>query len=62
MTDSKERKVDDHPIDARHDYLDSQRPPLPDNPRELVENPMVAPQMPENAPEDLRGDLFKDRE
>lgn len=30
------------------------------NPREIVENPAVAPQMIDQAPEDLRGDLFKD--
>lgn len=38
----------------------TQLPPLPKNPRELVENPAVAPEMLETAPEDLRGDLFRD--
>lgn len=32
----------------------------PQNPRELIENPAVTPEMLETAPEDLRGDLFKD--
>lgn len=62
MSDRKEDHLNDPSIDASQDNLDSQLPPLPENPRELIENPAVAPQMIETAPEDLRGDLFKDPE
>lgn len=60
MSDKEKDTSSDRLIETNQNDNDYQIPTLPENPRELVENPAVTPEMPETAPEDLRGDLFKD--
>lgn len=60
MSDKKEDTSSDRINEVNQDDSDSQPSTLPKNPRELVENPAVTPEMLETAPEDLRGDLFKE--
>lgn len=60
MSNKKEDNSSDRIIEENQDNNDSQPSTLPKNPRELVENPAVTPEMLETAPEDLRGDLFRE--
>lgn len=60
MSNKKKDTKSDRTNKVNQDNSDSQPSTLPINPRELVENPAVTPEMLETAPEDLRGDLFRE--